>query len=378
MLRCKIRQDILKKVLRILKVPSDVTFPLSIIAYNPQFQVENNDIGTVTFKYFDGIKFITLSFSAEAVSPGEIRFPARYIKYLENAGADVEIVENKNHLIFRNVGNFKVPFFAGEPLPDPVRVPLGSVTMDVSEIKNLFKKVAFAVGNNKEDPRYTFGGILLDCAPSRITAIGTDRRVLAVASMPKGSPYVGKFFLPKDGVSTISRIDGDMATLTFCEKAVEVSISGDIMCDIFIPECNMIFPDIGNLISFEPKTTLTGDKEAFLYPLSVMRMVSANATLNKNMAEIRLWHDTSYIKQKPRFFTREESGSNVENIAEGLEWQGEDIKCRVNAKTLMSAIEQAEGKVTINFVSDVHHISLTDETGNYTCAITPYSPAEKK
>lgn len=365
-MKCSIKSDLIKKALRILSPCESLTLPVSV-------KVRSD---SVELKLFDGIKFTTLSFSADVEREGEVIFAARYLKYLVGLSEDSMVLQKyKDYLSFKGVGEFKIPFSSESEPCVPDTKPVGSVTTELPELKGLFLKVAFAAGSDGigDTEGYDFRCIMLECSDS-LRAVATDRRVLAVASIPKGSPYKGTFNLPRAGVNVLSKVGGDMITLSFFEQAIGFSISdADMHCDIYIPESTMFLHKFEEILAVEGKTTLTGEKSVFQSVLSSMRKV------NSYELEIRMDYDSDYIKRQPRFYVREPEGSSAECYAAGLDWQGEELKVKVNSKTLSDAIDRAEdGPVVISFTNDRSPYSLEDKTGRYKVILSSYSPAERR
>ena len=365
-MKCSIKSDLIKKALRILSPHESLRLPVSL-------KVQSDSI---VLKLFDGIKFTTLSFSADVEREGEVIFAARYLKYLDGISEDSVVLQKyKDYLSFKGVGEFKIPFSSESEPCVPDTKPVGSVTTELPEFKGLFRKVAFAAGSDGtgDDMGYDFRCIMLECSDS-LRAVATDQRVFAVASIPKGSLYRGTFNLPRAGVNALTKVGGEMITLSFFENAIGFSSSDiDMHCDIYIPESTMFLHKFEDILAVEGKTTLTGEKSVFQSVLSFMRKVDSYEL------EIRMDYGSNYAKRQPRFYVRETEGANAECYASGLDWKGEELKIKVNSKTLLDAIDRAEdGLVVICFTNDRAPYSLEDKTGRYKVILSSYSPAERR
>jgi len=362
-----VENALLKKVVRLLNFhegPKKNVYPVSLSARKSE-----SIQGSVSISTLEGVKFVSIHFNAEVSAEGEALFPSKYLPYFDGESDVVRVTKTKRHLEIETHGHYAIPHHRGEVPELPQAEPRGSVTFELSEIKTLFNKVLFASGDDS-DQRHNMKCILLDCSTDCIKAVGADRTVVAVSRLSKGSPYKGRFVLPKGGVETIGRLDGDMVTLTFYERAVAFSTCGEIMVDVHMPEFASPFPRYEETMDVNGNTFLYGEKPVLLSSIAAAKKTSADLTLT-------LKH-LNYIKQMPKFFAREMDGGSHYCRRVPLEWTGDDIRIRVNAKTLAQAIEQTTGKVTVAFTYDIGRLSITGEGDDYRAVMVPYSPAEER
>lgn len=319
--------------------------------------------GTVKIVAFDSKREITSTFSADVIEEGMVSFTSKFFRYLSAVEGDVTVTQRQNQIIIQNhTCIFKIPLVDHENISFQKRTPVGTATFELEEIKRLFKRIMFATGTDTD-----YKSILLDCKDDMV-AVACDRRIIGLARLLKGSPYRGSFIMHREGVSAVTKLEGDMITLTFYDKAIGFSVTGDIMCDIVIPEYALCFPKYEEVIQVKGSTFLDGEKTSFLSALDMVREVSDELT-------IKMVHK-EYVKQKPRFLSSNE-GSSIE-ISPDLEWRGDDLKVKLNAKSLAAAIEQAEGIVTVSLGSDCSALSITDDQNTYLAVMLPFSPAERR
>ena len=140
------------------------------------------------------------------------------------------------------------------------------------------------------------------------------------------------------------------------------------MCDVYIPEFAVSFPRYSDIMGVQGNTFIYGDREKLLTYISALRKVS-----NEIILHLRF---DNYVKQHARMQARDDEGSRC-SIQTDLDWDGDEIKIKLNARTIEGAIENAKGKVTVAFTNDRGPLSVTGEGNDYISVMLPYSPAEK-
>ena len=360
-MRFTVRNDLLRRAIRLLSNKEKHVYPISLSAST------QGETGSVTISTLEGIKFVSLSFNAEVHEEGEVLFSSRFLPYFDIEGDEVEFARKKGSFSVKSTYEYSIPLYFGEK-PHCVKTdPFGSVTFKLDDIKNLFRRVLFAIGDDT-DARHNFRCVLLECSANHMKAVGCDRRVVAMSKLLKGSPYRGKFVLPKGGMYIINKMEGDMVALTFYRNAIGFSTSGEIMCDVYIPEFAVSFPRYSDIMGVQGNTFIYGDREKLLTYISALRKVS-----NEIILHLRF---DNYVKQHARMQARDDEGSRC-SIQTDLDWDGDEIKIKLNARTIEGAIENARGKVTVAFTNDRGPLSVTGEGDDYISVMLPYSPAEK-
>lgn len=323
---------------------------------------------SVSVLFFDGIKKVFISFSAEVVHPGEAMILNKYCPLFACVGDVVTVMRQRSGITLTDGKSaVSIPVIKEyEVVAPPADTHIGSVTVDLSEIKKLFKRVLFA--SSDEEVHYDYRAIFLECGTDYMRAVACDRRIMAMYSISKGAPYTGNFRLPTSGASIVTEVEGDLATLSFYKNAIGISVSGEIMIDIYLPEYTHSFPDYKEVLRKDWKTFLRGSKEEF------MAMLEGPAISNELSIIMGF---KGYEKQPSRFVLREPFGCCIEHIS-NLEWSGEDLKIKVNRMSFKNAVKNAEGQVIVGFNNDKSPLSVSSETGDYVCYIMPYSPAERR
>jgi hypothetical protein len=356
----------LKRVVRLLGSVEKNVYPLSLAA--------RKDIGTgsgsVTIETLEHQKFVSISFSADVMEEGNIIFTSRYLPYLDTDHDTVTIYSRKDYITVRGAYDYNIPHYAGEVPRAPSHLPVGSATFSLGDIKGLFKRVLFAVGDDS-DPHHNFRCIRLECKSDALRAVGGDRRVFALSQIPKGSPYVGNFTLPKGGVYFLNKLEGDLITLTFYDNAIRFTVSGEIMCDVLMPELAVQFPNYSEFLDIRGNTVLEADTSMLMTHISAVRKVSDKLFLS-------LKYDGRSVKQPPRLFAREDEGQSQFNAFIEGEWSGTELKLALNARTFMEAVSQAGSKVKVSFTNDMGPLAVTGEGDGYMAVMLPYSPVEKR
>ena len=309
------------------------------------------------------------TFNADVYDAGEVIIPARYlsvIPYLEDRILVHYLTSDKLSLR-DSTRQFIIPRENPEgPYLMPERRTLGSITVGLNELKTLVRRVRFATGI---DDRLEFDCVFLQFG-DYIKAVGCDRRTVAVAKMQQGSPYCGKFLLPKKALEVITDLDGDMVALTFHPNGVGLSVAGEIMFDIYMPERTGNFPHYEPLLDVSVNTTFKCNREDLASVLADMRLVS-------DKVNVKCGHE-GYVKLFARFRARDESDASVERFLKGGNWEGADLKINIKGKVVEQAIEHITGAVTFRFSNDMGPFSITSEDGNFVAVLMPYSAAEKK
>ncbi|MBA4372261.1 MAG: hypothetical protein C0402_05315 [Thermodesulfovibrio sp.] len=355
---------VLRRAVRLLSSVEKNVYPIALTA-----RVDGGS-GSLNIDTFENNKFVSLSLSADVLEEGRVIITSRHLPYLDVDHSTVLINTRKDGLKITPPG-YVIAHFAGDLSTAPVHLPLGSATFQLNDIKVLFRRVLFAVGDDT-DPQHNFRCVRLECGGASMKAVGGDRRVIAISDIPKGSPYVGTFTLPKGGVYLLNKLEGDLITLTFYERAIRFSVSGEIMCDILMPELAVPFPNYREVLDIRGNTILTADSE------TLCRQIKAAKKVSEKMY-IVMKYDSSGVKQKPRFFGGEDDGqSRIDNFLDNAEWSGDELKIALNASTLEEAVENAGSKVKVSFTNDMGPLAVTGESDDYIAVMSPYSPREKR
>ncbi len=360
-MKFSIDAGILRKVGRLLRVrKDDRETTLTFMA--------DQETQSVSILFFDGIKKVFISFSAEVGQPGEAKILNKYCPLFVCLEGIVTVMNQRGGILLTDGKSaVSIPVIRElEPIAPPSDTHIGTVTADLSEIKRLFKKVLFA--SSDEEVHYDYRAVFLECGTDYMRAVACDRRIMAMYSIAKGTPHTGNFRLPTSGASIVTEVEGDLATLSFYKNAIGISVSGEVMIDIYLPEYTHSFPDYKEVLRKDWKTFLRGSKEEF------MAMLEGPAISNELSISMGF---KGYEKQPARFCLREPSGCSVEHFS-NLQWSGEDLKIKVNRMSFKNAVKNADGQVIVGFSNDKSPLSVSSETGEYVCYLMPYSPAEKR
>lgn len=361
-----------KKGWRLLSSVEKKIYPISMSARGGG----GGSPGSITLMTLEENKFVSISFTGEVEAEGEVMFTSQYLPYFEGDHEVVTVTARKDSFTIKGSCDFTVPIYRGIWPAAPTKQPIGSATFEISDIKQLFKRVFFAVGDDS-DPSHNFRCLLLECYSDRIRAVGADRRLVALSEISKGSSYMGSFVLPKGGVYAINKLDGgerEMVTLTFYEGGIMFSSFGDLMCDIYMPEI-WTKPTICIYRRFvddiKGNTFLTCDKSILLGKIEDVRKVS-------DVMFIAMKYDSSGVKQATRFFAREAEGAAQVNAIVPATWNGDELKIAINARTFYNAVEQARGLVTVTFTNNMGPLVIEGEGTDYRTVMLPYSWVEKR
>jgi len=362
-LRCVVSKK-LSSACKILSIEESDT-PIHMFAFNDGVQ------GSLRLEASDGIKHLALFLTAEVDEDFDFIVPARYIPVLSNMNGDIIFSALKKHMrISDSSSTINIPFFEGNgPLRPAIGTPLGTVTTELNIVKDLFERALFAAGSEKNaDHRFNYGCILLECNQDVVRAVGSDRRVIAISTIYKGSPYQGRFLLPKVGVRMIGKMDGDMLTMSFYDRAVGFTVDGEMSCELYIPEHNGVFPPYED-VTVKGRTFLKGSRDEFLSVVSHMRKLSDKLQINMSYA--------NYVKRPPRFSARDDFGVSMERFPD-LRWEGDPLKIKVNASTFYGVIKHARGNVTVSFTNDMGPIRVEGEDSSYVAFLMPFLPTERR
>lgn len=164
----------------------------------------------------------------EAEQPGSILLPvARFGSILSEAGdANLRIESDGQTIHVRgDRSEFKLP--AADPHEFPAVVEFSEAkyqTASARLVKELIRRTVFATDN--ESSRYALGGVLLEFAADKITAVGTDGRRLAKMEGPASSvgdhhQIEGMTIVPSKAMTLIER------TLTEPDAEVQIAARGN-------------------------------------------------------------------------------------------------------------------------------------------------------
>lgn len=364
-MRFTVQSALISKALRLLASVEKKEYPVSVSA-----RKDTGSPGSVTITTLEaGIKFVSLGMSADVAEEGDVLFSSKYLRWLESDQASVMVITKKDCIEIRAAYNYRVPF-STETVPSiPDHAETGSATFRLADCKELFRRVLFAIGDDK-DPRHNFRCVQLECTGEFLRAVGGDRRIIAVSQIAQASAYTGRFVLSKGGIYTIQKLEGDMVTLAFCDKGIKLSSCGEIMCDMYLPELGITFPSYDDVIDVKGNTVITADRETLLSFLTAMRKVSDRLQLSMK--------HVGYQKEKPRGYAREIEGPAQFEGYIPADWEGDDLKIIVNAATLYEAVENAGSKVKIRFTNNGGPFSVSGHGDDYVAVMMPYSPVETR
>jgi len=336
--------------------------------YSISFNSHSGGPGHVRVNAYDGATFMEAFFDAVVIDEGGSIFSAEYIDRLTRVDGEVVVRYEDGGITLRDgLRPFHIPCSVPEGpylMPENINAK-GSITIELSQLKRLFNRVRFATGMPKT------GGFDLNYVLREfgeyIRAVGCDRRTLAIAKVLQGSPYQGRFLLPKLGVEVISRLDGDLAVLTIYDTGIGVEVVGDIIFSTYIPEHRGNFPGYLEILKFPVYTTMTCSH-------SELDSILADILLHSEILHMTFAY-RSYAKLPPRFRARDGKGAHVERIAG--QWQGRDLKIRANARVTANAIEHISGRLTFRFSHDRGSFSIMNEEQDFIAVLQPYAPERK-
>ena len=354
-MKLRIDSEMLKKLYKVFKTGKDG-------AVNAVFTAL--EAGHVTAEIFDGIKFIKAAFDAKVEVPGRLTFPAKYLNLFSLFEGEATIsLAQKKIVIQDGIRAFNVPIVAAEEIGGiPEGTPAGSITVSLSELKGLIKKVMFATGSADD---YSFDCIKFAFGDD-IEAVGCDRRAVAIAKMPQGSPYKGSFLFPREGLDVISRLDGDMATLTIYASGMGISVEGEIMFDVYIPQRAGKFPAYKDLLGFQPKTMMICSQDELVSVLEDMKRISEEVAISFAVS--------NFAKQPPRFRAHDDKNAAAIRALKS-DWEGEELKIKVNARMLALAIENLSGPISFGFSNFMAPFSVRSGE-EFVAILSVYSSAE--
>lgn len=328
--------------------------------------------GAVTLAAYDGVKHISCSSDAEVIQPGNAVVSAKSLALIEKCvyGAALFSIKGNKIVVTGPEGILSIPIIP-EPFPAmPPKKQAGSVTLEAARLKSAVKKVLFAAGIHEAAGDFNCLKVVAGSGDLSITAC--DKRTYAICRLPVGSPYQGVFFIPKDGLKVVQKIEGDMLTLTFCQGALGFSAVSNVAVDILIPEyAGGRFPSNGDMLGTIPKSELRCDAS------ELASLLSAAVSVSEELAITFGYSSGGYVKEPVRFRVSNPDGMAFER-SPGFEWSGIEMKIKVNAKTLLNAVENLSGGVKLFFSGDLMPNLIKSDDGEFTAAIMTYSSAEKK
>lgn len=366
----KIKSELLKNACEVMREATKGELCVRIAARQEGLK------GLFIIAAYDETKRVVLKMAADVEEPIEATIDEQYLKAAASMAGQIvfKLKDKFLHVKDDSKQKSRIPIIAWAnneiPMSD-MQQAKGTVTVDLQYFQEMLSKV---MGISKDDEvwHYDYDCVLLECDGECMKAVTANRRAISLAKMLMGSPFQGRAYLPMPIAHALRRIKNCkdcMLTVTFFEKGVSFFVQGDILCLFYVPEFNGVFPPYQNYIYDKGKTFLKGSHEDFLKAVSDMKDIS-------DMLVITLTSNLYGVRQPARFYTSNNFGFFHECFPP-LQWEGEDIKIKVNAKTLCRALKQAQGGVTVHFINDMTMIYVSDETGNFISAMTPFAPGEK-
>ena len=261
----------------------------------------------------------------------------------------------------------------------------GSVTLavpplELTKLQALFKKVSFVIRFSDltaSDKRFAFESVLLECEKSFMRVIGTDRRIIAIAKMGQGCPCKGRFIIPKPIVREIKRIKaaaGTPVTIGFQGKTIHFFIGGKINRTIEVPEhSGPPFLPYENFMGQKINTTVTAD------PKELRAMLNSIKDNSPWVEVVMALNRSTYVMRPFRIYSSNNNKKKwKEEYFPKAEWQGQDMKTKVNVDTLRGALKQVKGPVTLCFTTEIGPVYVKNADETFVAALKPYSPAEKR
>jgi hypothetical protein len=336
----------------------------------------------------DGVMEFHLSMPAKVQEPGETALRScNMVSFLETKGdvtvslrlrsqskqKKMEPRVNDLHVTDSRKVRHLIPVVNNIPRMKPRSAPLANVTLELKALQSIISKVSWIAENGTD----LFNGLCVKFVCSdRLTAIASNGFVAAVAHTPHDSQYRGSLLVALEAVNAIRGIKGDMVSLQVYEQGIGFNITGDILCDFrfskyVIPEDKSQFPDVASwLDGMLPRQQITGSTDELLEALDAIKYAGDEML-------IKLHHKSGYVKQLPRFSTKDESVGRRSEYHVNMDWAGDDISIKVDRTALYRAVQNAGDKVVITFTNETAPFRVQSVDGSYVCGIPRFSPQEK-
>jgi DNA polymerase-3 subunit beta len=302
--------------------------------------------GQVAFSATDLDMEITDSSPAQVEAAGQITAPAHTLYEIVRKlpeGADVALSytgedprltvqagRSRFNLPVLPAGDF--PVMSSEGLSDPI-------TIDTADLIRLIDKTKFAIST--EETRYYLNGLYLhvvvEDGATKLRAVATDSRRLALAEMPAPEGYAGApgVIIPRKSINEVRRLlddAGETVTLAVSTQKVRFGFGHAAMTSKVIDGS---FPPYERVIPRENKRVMMLDNS--LFGAAVDRVATIS---NEQSRAVKLSVETGRMTLTVRNM---DAGLAVEELE--VDYEGEPFEIGFNARYLLDLTGQVGGEL---------------------------------
>jgi len=221
-----------------------------------------------------------VTIDAGIVESGSCTIPARktmqIIKALPPVASTIEFKSDGDRsTISWGSGTFRLPsLYAGE-FPTLPNIPPDTIRIDTQQLAHIFNRVAFAADSDSDT---IYNAVCLELAGDNITAVATNRRMLALATNINVASALGEpsenttiALIPSRVGNLLKHLTDDVLDVGFTENQIVIN-AGDIR--LTARQYEGAFPEYRSLFSQFPRITIKVDTQQML---DTVRRVSLTA-----------------------------------------------------------------------------------------------------
>ena len=333
-------------------VPNKPTLPILanilLEAYNDSLTLTATDL-TVSMR---------ASLPATIEHEGSITLPARrffqLVRELTIPSVEIECQGAETAYISAGTSRFKLNGMHRDEFPSlPHMAGARHYTLPAPLLKELFVRTSFAAA--REDSRHVLNGILFQVEGKRATAIGTDGKRLARASLDleEGETLDQTFLIPLKAVEEMTKLsDGkELARLSLADDKVAVEYGGTTLITKLL---SGQYPDVNRVIPDAAPITLSLHREELS---TLLRQISLFTSERS--------HSVHFIFQEGELHIEAASSDIGEGRASmPVDYRGESLQIAFNPHYFLDILKHCRDETVTFQLTDPYNPGLiTDSTG---------------
>ena len=329
---------------------------------NAYFQANNNQISITCTNLGHRI---TVTCPAEINGEGSTTIPAKKLLSVLDAMAGDTVSMNcdlENFHTLVKCGSSKVKFLGLSTKDFPENTPIADAakinfSMDVSDLKSLIDNTSYAIGVNES--RKILNGMLFEAQNNEITAVGTDGKRLAKASVSYVVPVEDAMqkmqrVMPFSAINFLRSLKCEKVDIAFDTDGKKVEVNaGEVKYSSKLIEG--VYPNYRQVIPTQFGYKAVINSETFLAKLNIISMIAGDDKyINLTFSEDSL---TMYAESSTDGKAEDQMTIHTDKVTEPL-------TVTINSTMLTSAVKSCAGETfTVHFNNGISPLEFEFSSG---------------
>ena len=329
---------------------------------NAHFEAKNNQI-SITCTNLE--HRITVTCPAEINGEGSTTIPAKKLLSVLDAMSGETVSLNCDLETFHTqlkCGSSKVKFLGlsandypeNNPIVDDAKI---NFSMDVADLKSLIDNTSYAIGVNES--RKILNGMLFEAENNEITAVGTDGKRLAKASVSYVVPVEDAIqklqrVMPSSAINFLRTLKSEKVDVAFDTDGKKIEVNaGDVKYSSKLIEG--VFPNYRQVIPTQFAHKAEINSETFLAKLNIISMIAGDDKY------INLTFSADSLTM---FAENATNGKAEDQMTITSDCTEEPLTVTINSTMLTSAVKACAGETfTVHFNNGVSPLEFEFSTG---------------